>query len=245
MSEDSYDAYDTYDNYYDIYIDLLDVDFGAFKEPMWDYMDIPLSLRYKCGLEYYTTYEEDDIYLQRPTYMLNPYIIAHYMNMVYVRYELKYTMSIENKYKTLLRATYNRTAVDEILVKILPRDLINMVHIYGVPSFKEFKEKMQLHFDLDFVFNDNAFVSGGIFRYTHAYSVRPIDRAAVVGPLPAVRSSRRSRVAYVWHDYCSQYLHRTPLFWDTYGFEEPNGFYECPIDLRIIIDNNYLEESSE
>lgn len=178
--------------------------------------------------------EPEDIKDEDLRTTLNPYLIEHYLDLVYVRHELLYNAALTKKYEALLKYYKADQEITDILNTLTLTDIVSIITEYLAPSLEAFKIRHRLHYDLEMVFNDNKFSSGGMFYYMGPSTIRRIRRISVVGSLPNVNASRRSRVGYRWHRYCEKYLQQKYLYEATMGFERPDGFYSCPTVLYKI-----------
>lgn len=165
--------------------------------------------------------------------VFNPYLLHHYLCLVYVHHELVHVHQRDEKYKTLSKAS---GVYPELLHEIAPIDpnLVPTLVAFLSPSRRGFNTRQRLHYDLEIVFNDNGYLSGGVFSYVGTSAARRVNRTSVVGRLSNVNSLRRSRVGQSWSRYCARYLRQTNLYHRTMGFEDSGGFYRCPSVLSTI-----------
>lgn len=183
----------------------------------------------------YILYSDDN----RRTYRISPYIIKDYMHKIYYHHELKHNNQLKEKYDTYKKIIGRSDEFNKIMDKLLIRNLSDHILKYIHVSLDMFKIKYNLFYCLELAFNDNCFMNGGIFN-SILYSINRFNRLKVVGKLPYVRGSRRTKVSLKWQSYCSNFLRQTDLFYDTMGFENSSGFYSCPAIIYKIVDDHYL-----
>ena len=97
----------------------------------------------------------------------------------------------------------------------------------------------QVLYELIMSFNDNEFCDGGISK-SDKYS-KGINKYAIIGeiklPIQYSVRTRRSRIGIHYLILANKYIGFTDFTWETMGFQQSNGFYECPDVLSTICYN--------